>query len=397
MWIKRDKIFGKRRKSQSAANKRAQAHAGSASESVPQAATRDAHQGAQASKEAVHEESSRTSSSRASQTSSCRSDSTQTPERIDAPLQQTPTQKKSIENQLRLLYWISRFGWLTAPQLGRLCWQNIKDPTQMARKTLRLLKTKGHVLARQIAHNVIGYVITTSGAEMARFAGNEDARPGTDLLRERNNQAANQEVRRKSRRSTWYHRWISNEYLIQQLIKGYTVVTEYEIQSKLSPLADTYRHYGHRVEKGWLGKVPDGLILHQERDGTCEWIWLEAEVTRKKVDDNRALADFIVYGLRETTIMQGKHNLHKVVLAYAHDDSEESLAAASNRLKILLRAVNRTLDVLVEAEGQYHREQIRKAILTRLEALGIEIRAGLKVMQISEPTALGNWPDAQNQ
>ena len=94
------------------------------------------------------------------------------------------------QNELDILTYINRFGWLRSRDLAALIWPEAKTSDSamaMAQRTLKRLKDGGQILHRIAPDGATVYALSEAGA---RRIGNErgvDARSGKDLVRELGN------------------------------------------------------------------------------------------------------------------------------------------------------------------------------------------------------------------
>lgn len=179
---------------------------------------------------------------------------------------------RAVENEIRVLRAIHRFGWLTARNLAALLWQPwSKAPPQapslrptevkasglrMAQRTLVRLVLYGQVLRAPAPGGNVIYALAEAGARRLLGMG-VPAATGKDLIR-------------RFSSAHFQHRHIANVIAIRALVDGYRVSTEREIaQDKWMGGAE-----------GIAGKKPDVLA----RAGKQMW-WIEVEKSRKNAKD----------------------------------------------------------------------------------------------------------------
>lgn len=173
-------------------------------------------------------------------------------------------------NEDRVLRALYRFGWLTARQVGQLVWPEGSQSLTMGRRVLCRLADKREVLARKLPNRTPAWVLTSRGAARLREAGVTDAQRGTDQLR--------------SSDTTWQHRWIVNQYLIEYTPDEAQSYSEFEILTYRSPLPYQTTPRGVYPMRSWLGKTPDALWTEQ-RGALRLLTWIEVERTRKRSSD----------------------------------------------------------------------------------------------------------------
>ncbi len=148
----------------------------------------------------------------------------------------------AVQNELHILQFSHRFGWLRTRDLASLVWPNSKsiDSTiSMAQRTLKRLKDSGQVLHRIAPDGATIYALALSGAWRLGDETGLPAYSGKDLVRELGN---------------YEHRCNADIFAINQLRAGKSVWTEREIQAGRAPI------------KTVLHKVPDGLVDVTQED-----------------------------------------------------------------------------------------------------------------------------------
>jgi hypothetical protein len=147
------------------------------------------------------------------------------------------------QNTRAILTALHRFGWLTSRMISALVWPEAKQAPALARRTVRALAEQKLILKRALPEGGDCYVLSAAGARWLNEKEGVAAKTGTGL------QLGNP-----------VHRACSNWYLINRLLAGDTVWTEYEIQTGRAPVANV------------SGKVPDGLL-----DTAFGLVWVEVE------------------------------------------------------------------------------------------------------------------------
>lgn len=153
------------------------------------------------------------------------------------------------ENRGAVLRWINRFGGLTSRQAARLVWQDTPSGRQMAQRTLRCLLDHHLILSRRLANGGIVYVLSERGAWALRELGAENvsSRGHRDL-----------------RFDKPMHRFLANDYVIDQHLAGRRVWTEFEVQRRLAPVP--------QITAGKEFKIPDAVI---EMPQGLTWVEVE--------------------------------------------------------------------------------------------------------------------------
>lgn len=178
----------------------------------------------------------------------------------------------ALENELRVLRALNRFGWLRTRDLAALVWQrwawqahetpDLKPPRpttsglRMAQRTLRRLREKRHVLSARAPDGSIIFALSEAGARALSQLG-ITAATGKDLLRTFST-------------AHFRHRCIANEIAMGAMIQGFRVSTEREIS----------RGLWLGGKEGIAGKLPDVLLRANDR----LW-WVEVERSRKNARD----------------------------------------------------------------------------------------------------------------
>ena len=185
---------------------------------------------------------------------------------------------------------IARFGWLTREQISRLLWPGSTPATRekLGQRLIAKAQDQGWILRRVIDGGGSAYVLRPAGVvHLHQSRPTVPAQSGLGL-----------------RLGNVRHRSLSNNILIDRLLEGNRVWTEYEILTRRTPsltIAD---------------KVPDGAILQVEEDG-AELQWIEVEAHNRKRGDFEALCQFIRGPL--AMAMQGPYQLAEgIYLTHLH-------------------------------------------------------------------------------
>lgn len=186
----------------------------------------------------------------------------------------------AMENEVRVLRALHRFGWLRTRDLAVLLWQqwqksppgepDLKRPTptasdwRMAQRTLRRLVEARQVLRGQAPNGSVIYALSEAGSRRLQQLG-VPALSGKDLIR-------------AFSAAQFQHRSVANEVAIAGILAGYRISSEREIaQDKWLGGAD-----------GIEGKKPDVLLQANGR----VW-WYEVERSRKNAKDYARLLKWL--------------------------------------------------------------------------------------------------------
>lgn len=183
-------------------------------------------------------------------------------------------------NQLTVLRYLHRFGWLRTRDIAILVWQSRQrtpatPPTllptaptpsalRMAQRTVARMSEKKLILKAKAPNGSVLYALSESGARLLRNIG-MPATSGKDAIR-------------KSSAAHFLHRCIANEIAISGLLDGYKVSTENEILRA--------RWFGK--ENGWLNKKADVILRNKQI-----LYWVEVERSRKNQKDYQALLHWL--------------------------------------------------------------------------------------------------------
>lgn len=162
-----------------------------------------------------------------------------------------------------MLYWLHRFGYLTAPQVAALVYPSYRQGEHLARRVLLRLERSGLVLRRPGVPGERGYyALAQLGARAVFGAYDVRAISGKDMLRR-----------------VSPHRCFANDAVIRFLRQGWNqVYTEREVQTLCAP----FKYLGK--------KVPDALAVDNEGFTT----WIEVEASRRGGRDLHALASWLI-------------------------------------------------------------------------------------------------------
>ncbi len=161
---------------------------------------------------------------------------------------------------------IARFGWLTREQISRLLWPGSTPVTRekLGQRFIAKAQSQGWILRRVIDGGGSAYVLRPAGVvHLHQARPTVPAKSGLDL-----------------RLGNVRHRSLINNTLIDRLVEGNQVWTEYEILTRRTPQIVV------------ANKIPDGAILQVDDDG-AELQWFEVEAHSRKRQDFEALCQLI--------------------------------------------------------------------------------------------------------
>lgn len=177
----------------------------------------------------------------------------------------------AAQNELSILFYLHRFGWLRTRDLADLVWRKSisnESAITMAQRTLKRLKDARQVLYRIAPDGATVFALSRAGAMRLGDEKGILARSGKDLLRELGNYA---------------HRCNANDFAINQIFADKNIWTEREIQAGQAPIRTVMR------------KVPDGLMditEEQNREFHLALAWVEVERGYKKARDFNKMMHF---------------------------------------------------------------------------------------------------------
>ncbi|MBU2755687.1 hypothetical protein HFU84_08360 [Acidithiobacillus sp. CV18-2] len=163
---------------------------------------------------------------------------------------------------------VSRFGWLTRDQITRILWPGSSTAATREKLGQRLLgkaQEKGLLLRWVIDGGGSAYVLRPAGVGYLKsFRPTVPAKSGLDF-----------------RLGNVRHRSLANNIILQRMLEGGRVWTEYEILTRRTPQIEI------------AGKIPDGAVfdLPGSLSGGMDWIEVEAHARKRR--DFEALCEFI--------------------------------------------------------------------------------------------------------
>lgn len=186
----------------------------------------------------------------------------------------------AVENELKILLALHRFGWLPTRHLHAYVWPESAAP-RMAQRTLERLREAGEVLHKRGRDGAVVYALTALGAKRLRKVYGIDASSVKDIARriERN----------------YEHRCTANEVAIwwsqHERCAGFE--TEHEVSSGRALLRKKQAGFAKKE-----GKVPDALLFANAPagvDADVVTIWVEAEGGHKNIAKQRHMVSELAY------------------------------------------------------------------------------------------------------
>jgi hypothetical protein len=172
------------------------------------------------------------------------------------------TQEIAHVNENNILYWLNRFGYMTAPQVAAVIYRHRTQSERLARRSLARLVEHGYVICNK------GYVgafnhfaISRKGAKRLWDIYDIQAVSGKNLIR-----------------IPSAHRDAANWAAIRLMYEGWKVYTDREIQTGKAPF------------KKMSEKIPD--VIGYDEDGMT--LWGEVEASPKGGRDVTKLADWLI-------------------------------------------------------------------------------------------------------
>lgn len=187
-----------------------------------------------------------------------------------------------------LLMYLHRFGWLTSRMIAALVWPDASQALPLARRNLRKLLDEKLIICRTLPDGGECYLLGVKGARLLQDAEGVSAVSGQNLPL-----------------GNALHRACANWCLIKKLQEGFSVWTEYEIQTGRAPFSS------------FDGKTPDGLIETEEG-----LVWLEIEnawKNRKERQKIVTLAERYLGGVTQTRLASGAFLFRLLVVSTNED------------------------------------------------------------------------------
>lgn len=171
----------------------------------------------------------------------------------------TKTKEIGKQQEVRVLYWIARFGYLSALQVARLVYRSQAGAKTLVHRKLTSL-TRLKWLKRQFVEGSYYYYLTSAGAHVLRDLHGLNVKGFEPNF------------------GYFTHRQCANNYVIHHLLASdfrKSAITEFEIQTGRSPVVTIH------------GKVADAILIEE---GMAEWI--EVENAYKNVEERNKCAEF---------------------------------------------------------------------------------------------------------
>lgn len=123
-----------------------------------------------------------------------------------------------------------------------------------------------------------------------------------------------------------YHRTLGTAWLVEQLIAGHEVLSEYAINSLPGEITRP------KLNKHW-GKLPDGLVLREVLDEAGQLLhynvdWLEVESSYKSPTERERLMK-MAWSLGKQLLPGTPYYLDRIVFVYASTSKHESALVRS--------------------------------------------------------------------
>lgn len=229
-------------------------------------------------------------------------------------VQHTSPFDRQQQNFARTLLGLHHFGYMRYAELARLVWPMSPEESRQASAS-RFFK---QLCERNLIHrciNSIGsysYVLTGKGAREVRKLLSSPAFDGTRI-----SGVQGVEV---------YHRTLGTAWLVEQLIAGHEVLSEYAINSLPGEITRP------KLNSHW-GKLPDGLVLREVRDDAGQLLhynvdWLEVESSYKNVAHRDRLMD-IAWSLGKQLLPDTPYYLDRIVFLYSSTSKHEDALVRS--------------------------------------------------------------------
>lgn len=218
------------------------------------------------------------------------------------------------QNLARTLLGLHHFGYMRYAELARLVWP-MSSPASRQANASRFFK---QLCEEKVIHrclNSIGtysYVLTGKGAREVRKLVAAPAFDGTRIMG-----VQGVEV---------YHRTLGTAWLVEQLLAGHEVLSEYAINSLPGEITRP------KLNQRW-GKLPDGLVLREVRDEVGQLLhynvdWLEVESSYKSLAQRERLME-MAWSLGKQLLPDTPCFLDRIVFVYASTSKHEAALVRS--------------------------------------------------------------------
>lgn len=128
-----------------------------------------------------------------------------------------------------------------------------------------------------------------------------------------------------------YHRTLGTAWLVEQLIAGHEVLSEYAINSLPGEVTR------QKLNSHW-GKLPDGLVLREVRDEAGQLLhynvdWLEVESSYKNLARRERMMD-IAWSVGKQLLPDTPYFLDRIIFLYARTSKHEDALVRSALAKL---------------------------------------------------------------
>ena len=229
-------------------------------------------------------------------------------------LQHDSSFERHQQNLIRTLLGLYHFGYLRNTELARLVWP-MSSPASRQASASRFFKRlcEEKVIPRcLISIGTYSYVLTAKGARDVRRLISVPAFDGTRIVG-----VQGVEV---------YHRTLGTAWLVEQLIAGNEVLSEYAINSLPGEITRL------KLNQHW-GKLPDGLVLREVRDEAGQLLhynvdWLEVESSYKSPAERERMMQ-MAWSLGKQLLPDTPFYLDRIVFVYANTSKHEGALVKS--------------------------------------------------------------------
>lgn len=235
------------------------------------------------------------------------------------------------------LFWIEKFGWLRAQEIGRLLWPNIKHQIKYGERICRkwISDSKKYVIKRKLPLGAgSAYVLSSAGVRFLDEYGIQ-AKTGKDwgvTLQKNKDKSKKEDPEKKEDSvdwrppSTWIHDLRSSSLLSLLHERGHEIKTETEIK-KLAP---------------GLVKIPDGLVKIKGSQTVC---WVEVERAIKTGESLKELTNAIINIANKKAPIIGEWSAAtEVIFAFSEEekDSRGFNLSHQNRIIHAIKSTSKT-------------------------------------------------------
>lgn len=222
---------------------------------------------------------------------------------------------------------VSRFGWLRAPELGRLLAPNLVTNRKSAERALRKLAELRYVTSRRLpgVNSGSAFVVSKRGMAWLRSyaADEETAKAYSDGL-----SWGRVDRGMWAPPASWLHDLHAAGMLGVLAMQGHQVVSDLELRRLVGDTENTKKH-------------PDGLAIQQGSNGP-ESIWIEVEQARKTGANLEAMLRAVAAAARgnPVTTYPGLPPVKKALIAIPADGRDERGFVLDHRGR-LIRRINK--------------------------------------------------------